>query len=138
MQKGLIVHMIIANDHGEVLILQRSKRNDFLPEYWDIPGGTLEDGEDPTVGVIRETKEESGLDVSNVKLFFQKSNIDSSKNKQFVTLIFHTNISIANVIINPEEHDTFTWIKPEDIANYKVVDYLHDCLRAYKELSINQ
>lgn len=39
MQKGLIVHTVISNDKGEVLILQRSKQNDVLPEYWDIPGG---------------------------------------------------------------------------------------------------
>lgn len=36
------------------MILQRSKKNDVLPEYWDVPGGTLEDGEDPEVGAIRE------------------------------------------------------------------------------------
>lgn len=137
MQKGLIVHTIISNDQGEVLILQRSKKNDVLPEYWDVPGGTLEDGEDPTVGAIREIKEEAGLDISNVKLFFQKSNVDASKNKQFVTLIFHAKTSNTNAVINPEEHDTFAWIKPADVSTYKVVNYLPDCLRAYKELSTN-
>ncbi len=137
MQKGLIVHTIISNDQGEVLILQRSKKNDVLPEYWDVPGGTLEDGEDPAVGAIREIKEEAGLDISNVKLFFQKSNIDTSKNKQFVTLIFHAKTSNTNAVINPEEHDALAWIKPADVGTYKVVNYLPDCLRAYKELSTN-
>jgi 8-oxo-dGTP diphosphatase len=137
MQKGLIVHTIISNDQGEILLLQRSKKNDVLPEYWDVPGGTLEDGEDPAVGAIREIKEEAGLDISNVKLFFQKSNIDTSKNKQFVTLIFHAKTSNTNAVINPEEHDALTWIKPADVGTYKVVNYLPDCLRAYKDLSTN-
>ncbi|HET8574680.1 MAG TPA: NUDIX hydrolase [Candidatus Paceibacterota bacterium] len=134
MQKGLIVHTVISNDRGEVLIIRRSKENDVLPEYWDIPGGTLEDGEDPSQGAIRETKEETGLDIFDVKLFFQKSNVDTSKNKQFVTLVFCADSSEINVVVNPEEHDAYTWINPLSINTYKTVDYLPDCLRAYKEI----
>lgn len=134
MQKGLIVHALISNDRGEVLIIQRSKKNDYLPEYWDIPGGTLEDGEDPAIGAIRETKEEAGLDISGVQLFFQKSNVDIIKNKQFVTLVFYTKCSNTDVTLNPGEHDAFVWIKPSEISNYKTVDYLVDCLESYTEL----
>ncbi|MDQ5927910.1 MAG: nucleoside triphosphatase [Patescibacteria group bacterium] len=137
MHKGLIVHTVIANDRGEVLILQRSKHDDVLPGYWDIPGGTLEDGEDPAEGAIRETKEETGLDVSDVRLFFQKSNVDTSKNKQFITLVFHARTSATDVTVSPEDHDTYAWISPSTIGDYKTVDYLVDCLRAYEELRSN-
>ena|ERR1035437_690598 len=137
MQKGLIVHVVISNDKGEVLILQRSKTDDVLPEYWDIPGGTLEDGEDPAQGAIREAKEESGLNISNVKLFFEKSNVDVPKNKQFVTLIFHAKTFSADVVLNSEDHDNFAWINPSEINNYKTVNYLVDCLSTYRDLNTN-
>lgn len=135
MQKGIIVHTVIQNDKGEVLILQRSKNNDVLPNYWDIPGGTLEDGEDPLQGAIRETNEETGLNISNARLFFQKSNVDSSKNKQFITLVFYTKSSTSDVSVNPEEHDAFLWIDPLRVNDYKIVDYLSNCLKAYSELT---
>lgn len=134
MQKGLIIHTVVTNDRGEVLILQRSKGNDVLPGYWDLPGGTLEDGEDPAEGAIREAKEETGLHISDVKLFFHKSNVDTLKDKQFVTLIFHTKSFESSVVVNPEEHDAYIWIDILDIANYQTVEYLPGCLNAYKEL----
>lgn len=105
MNKGLIVHTVIFNDKNEVLITRRASVNDVLPEYWDIPGGTLEDGEDPQIGAVREAKEEANLDVKEPCLFFQKSNVDTGKNKQFVTLAFLAKYSSGEVVLSPEEHD---------------------------------
>jgi len=50
---------IIANEKGEVLLVKRA----IQPKkgYWDLPGGFLENGEDPEVGVRREIKEELGV-----------------------------------------------------------------------------
>jgi 8-oxo-dGTP pyrophosphatase MutT (NUDIX family) len=135
MQKGLIVHTLITNDKGEILILQRSKIDDVLPEYWDIPGGTLEDGEDPAVGAIRETKEEAGIDIVNPKLFFYRSKVDIKKDKQFVALIFWTKVSNTQIILNPEDHQSYAWIKPSEINKYQTVEYLEDCVSTYLELS---
>ena len=131
------MHTVVANNRGEVLILQRSKHDDVLPGYWDIPGGTLEDGEDPAQGAIREIQEETGLVISDVRLFFQKSNVDTSKNKQFVTLVFHTKTSTTDVIVSPEDHDAHAWINPSKIGDYETVDSLVDCLRAYEKLKDN-
>ncbi len=71
MDKGLIIHAVIYNAERKVLIIRRAKVNDALPEYWDIPGGTLEDGEDPAVGAMRETKEETGLEIYRPAAIFR-------------------------------------------------------------------
>lgn len=135
MQKGLIVHALIINDKGEVLILQRSKQDAVLPEYWDIPGGTLEDGEDPATGAIRETKEETGIDIFNPKLFFQTSNIDVARNKQFVTLIFSAKCLDDKVVLISADHQKYAWILPAEIDQYKTVEYLNDCIACYQKLN---
>jgi mutator protein MutT len=131
MDKGLIVHALIYNDDSKVLIIKRSKANDILPEYWDIPGGTLEDGEDPATGAIRETKEETNLDVQNFSLFFQKSNIDAAKKKQFVTLVFAAKYPGGEVKLNSEEHEEYAWIDSSEVGKYKIVDYLQECLNSF-------
>lgn len=49
---------IITNPEGNIL-LQRRRDNAF----WALPGGTMEIGESISATVIREVKEETGLDV---------------------------------------------------------------------------
>ncbi len=137
MQKGLIVHTLIVNSKGEILMLQRAEDEKVLPLFWDIPGGTLEDGEDPAMGAIRETKEETGIDISGIRLFFHTSNVDVAKNKQFVRLIFTAKLDTDSVVVNPSEHQKYAWVEPTKISSYKIVDYLQDCVDSYLELSTN-
>lgn len=54
---------IVTNQYGHVLLIQR---DDTLT--WAAPGGTLEHGERPTEGVVREVREETGLIVMAVRL----------------------------------------------------------------------
>ena len=52
---------LAVNDAGEVLLGRRNR--DPGRGFWDIPGGFLDEGEDPTGGLRREFIEETGLDV---------------------------------------------------------------------------
>jgi 8-oxo-dGTP diphosphatase len=136
MLKGLIVHTVIMDNNGRVLILKRSKNNDVLPGCWDIPGGTLEDGEDPSVGAFREAKEESGLNIATPRPFFQRSNIDREKNKQFITLVFFVKYQGGDIVLNLEEHEELAWVFPKEISDYDTVDYLAECLQALPPIKI--
>ncbi|MFA6410113.1 MAG: NUDIX hydrolase [Candidatus Buchananbacteria bacterium] len=137
MEKGLIVHSLIIDKDGKILIIKRSKENDCLKKYWDIPGGTLEDGEDPISGAVRETKEETGLNIKNLDLFHYTSNVDQVKNKQFIRLIFLATVNLKQpkIILNPREHDEYQWLDLNKITNFKVVDYLIPCLEIIKSKS---
>ncbi len=128
MTTGLIVSTIISNAERKILIIKRALGNDVLPGYWDIPGGTLEDGEDPYDGAVREVKEETSLDIAKPKLFFQKSNIDAAKNKQFITLVFMAEYPGGQIRLNPKEHDEYAWINPSDVRKYNAVEYVVECL----------
>jgi len=52
---------VIQDGEGKVLLVKRAME----PSYgkWDLPGGFLENGEDPIVGLKREAKEELSLAV---------------------------------------------------------------------------
>ena len=57
------VFAIIFDEKGRVLLCHRRDR-----DLWNLPGGGLEDREDVVVGVKRETKEETCLEVEVVRL----------------------------------------------------------------------
>lgn len=134
MEKGIIIHTIITKK-GEVLILKRSKSNFFLSGEWDTPSGTLKDGEDPIDGAVRETKEETGLDINNLVLFSFNSVVDKAKDKQFITLIFLAEciVNSRKIVLNKREHDDFQWINLNQVKNFKTVFWLTECLNVIKE-----
>ena len=61
----LVGGLIFKN--GKILLLKRTETKKFLPGYYDLPGGKVEPGEDPNHALIREVKEETGLDIEIVK-----------------------------------------------------------------------
>jgi 8-oxo-dGTP diphosphatase len=65
------VFAVAINDAGEVLLCQRRDNG-----YWDLPGGGLHQGENCREGVIRETKEETNVDVEVEKIVAIYTKID--------------------------------------------------------------
>jgi mutator protein MutT len=51
---------------GRVLVTRRREDAEHLPGLWEFPGGKCEDGESPRDCAIRETREETGLEVEIV------------------------------------------------------------------------
>ena len=58
--------IIIRND--EILMIERQK----FPFGWACVAGHIDEGEEPVISLIREVKEESGLDVISHELLFEE------------------------------------------------------------------
>lgn len=52
---------IVINEQNEILLIKGPRRG------WEMPGGQVEEGEPLKVAAIRETKEESGIDIEIIK-----------------------------------------------------------------------
>jgi mutator protein MutT len=59
---------------GKIVLIKRG--NEPAKGKWSIPGGHVELGETPEQAVIRETREETGLEVENPRLIDVVSNVD--------------------------------------------------------------
>ena len=63
-QYRLVVHIVIFNANGEMLIQQRTPTKDTDPNLWDVTvGGCATAGDDSRSAAHRELLEELGLDV---------------------------------------------------------------------------
>lgn len=121
----IIVHALINAKNG-YLVTKRSKEETTFPEYWNIPGGLAETGELPREAVIRETKEEVGLDIMPTSVIHEDSNLDKSKNLIFIKLVYLCELkSKIDDIILQEEHSEYRFISTlEDLKNEKISPFL--------------
>lgn len=61
--KAVLAVYLILISAGEILMLLRQNTG-YQDGSWDVPSGHVEDGELPTEAVIREAKEEVGIELS--------------------------------------------------------------------------
>jgi 8-oxo-dGTP diphosphatase len=63
---------IILNNNNEILLIKGPRRG------WEMPGGQVEEGESLAQAAIRETKEESGIEIEIIKFCGIFQNIGKS------------------------------------------------------------
>jgi 8-oxo-dGTP diphosphatase len=69
---------IVVNDNNEILLINGPRRG------WEMPGGQVEEGESLSQAAIRETKEESGIDIEIIKFCGIFQNVGNSINTLFL------------------------------------------------------
>lgn len=128
----LIAHALVKINDKYLLIkrtkIKRGKPNS-LPEYWDIPGGMVEEGETPSIAAIRETKEEVNLDVRIGTILHEDSNYDEAKGTVFTRIVYQAELldgqDEKNIVLQEDEHSEYRLVN--DISEVdKPVDYLYD------------
>jgi len=65
-QRPLVGVGAVVVDDGRVLLVRRG--SEPLKGHWTLPGGALEVGESLSEGVVREVREETGLEVEPIEL----------------------------------------------------------------------
>ena len=135
MENKLIAHSLIMLKNKYLVIkrsdIKRGEKN-YYPSYWDIPGGSVEDGELPRQAAIRECQEEVGLVISLENIIHEDSNIDN--NKIFTRLVYSANLlqnENINIKLDPEVVD------PDDIEMLEdlVMAAVNEAIRKMDEMS---
>ena len=64
--------IIVFNEQGEILLIKGPRRG------WEMPGGQVEEGESLIDAAVRETKEESGIEIEVTKFCGVFQNVERS------------------------------------------------------------
>jgi 8-oxo-dGTP diphosphatase len=102
---------VIFHDN-KVLILRLPENSEFKGENWMLPGGRLDETDQPEEGLKREIKEETGLDVEIISPCHTArwGNEEPPKYSVF----YSCTANDSNVLIS-DEHIDYKWIKQSAI-----------------------
>lgn len=76
---------LIVNESGDILLQQRSEKKKLWPGKWDITvGGHVQSGELGKDAIIRETKEELGLNITEKEINFLVSSTSRYNNNGYI------------------------------------------------------
>ena len=122
--KGIVVY------HRRVLLLKRARPSTDGLGYWELPGGGLEYGETPNQALIRELKEETGLQIDVVKQAYTFTKIRSD----YQTVgIGYLSITHSDKIVLSDEHTDYLWCEIEDLQNYLCEEIYNDIIFTINE-----
>ncbi len=113
----VLTNMCMVYDGDRILVQDRMNPN------WPgitFPGGHIEPAESFVESVIREVKEETGLDINNVRLCGVKQWTHRHGDYRYLVFFFKTN-SFSGTLRSSEEGKVF-WINKKDLHNYTLAD----------------
>lgn len=115
MKLVLVVACALIDKDGRVLIAQRPK-NKGMADLWEFPGGKVEAGERPEQTLIRELKEELGIDV-------QEPCLAPLSFASFAYDDFHLLMPLYvcrrwDGLPQALEHQALKWVRPQNLRDY--------------------
>ena len=127
----------IVHYDNKVLLVRESTKYDegTSAGQWDMVGGRIESDETVQQGLLREVKEESGLNVETERLIEVFDDFLEIKGESchIVRLYFLCRADSDEVILS-EDHDAYDWVDPHDVGDKSLMTEIPEMLRAAKEL----
>ena len=118
----LTVLGVLQRPDGKYLITRRRMDKEWAAGWWEVPGGGVNAGEDSKSAVIREIREETGIDVSKAKggyVFSYKRINPEEKNNYFVDIYkFILDFDESDVEVQDKEVSEFSIAPIEEVKDY--------------------
>src|SRR3989339_859552 len=126
--KAFIVH------EGKILIVKESSKykDGANVGKFDIVGGRVEPGQRFDESLIREIKEETGLDVKIGRPFYVGEWRPEVRGEKWqIVATFFECFAENNEVCLSEDHEEYLWIDPKEYKNYNLIENLQSAFESY-------
>lgn len=119
-----VVHVLVFNEKGDLLLQKRSMNKDVAPGKWDTSvGGHVPNGEDLITATLREMEEELGIVSEDIKPLYSYIHSNHYESELVFT---HSCIHNGPFTFNREEIDEVRFWSMNEIKSFIGRDVLSD------------
>ncbi len=104
-----IIYRQTKEQKTEILLIQRA--NDPFRSMWALPGGFVDIQEDIIDAVIRETKEETGLQINNFKQFKAFGKPGRDPRGRNIAIVFYAELINEQTEIAGDDASVASWFE---------------------------
>ncbi|WP_455393218.1 NUDIX domain-containing protein [[Eubacterium] cellulosolvens] len=125
------VGALIFNNEGRLFLMKSHK----WKGAYTVPGGHIELGERIEDTLIREVKEETGLDIYDIEfIMFQEFIYDKSfwEPKHFIFFDFACKTDSESVVLNDEAQE-YTWVTLDEACDLPLDKYTKRAIEGYQK-----
>jgi 8-oxo-dGTP pyrophosphatase MutT (NUDIX family) len=118
----VVVAFVIERDN-HVLLLRRSLSKDHAAGEWEPGSGRVRQGEAALAAVLREAKEETGLDVTVLGLLDTFHFYRGTAREETIGIVFHCRATGKDLTLSPE-HVEAKWVPFEQLQDLACSEWI--------------
>lgn len=128
--KFYVVACFIEHDGKFLMLLRNPEKTEG--NKWGAPAGKRDVGETEVEALVREVWEETGITLSHEQVNRSTPTYDRYPDYDFVFHLFHVLLDEKpQVTIDPQEHQDFCWVSPEEAYQRTLVKDFDQHINVY-------
>ncbi len=136
MENVILMNMCAVIDEANNRLLMQNRTKDSW-KGWTFPGGHIEAGESIVDSTVREVKEETGLDITNLKLAGVKNWYNPQRNERSIVYLFEAR-AFSGTLTERGEEGEMAWFPLNAIPHCGLARGMDETMRVMFGDTLNE
>lgn len=124
---NIMIFRKTINNEWEILACKRGQGCEFNKGLWNVPGGFIDFNEDAVSCALRELKEETGVVIDPIEVFFNRLDTEPHGVRQTMVASHYARFveedtkdwKFTTEFSEPDETEEIKWVSLKDLHKYK-------------------